>query len=265
MVAARLLALAAVMSAAACTPAAYAPPARLISLDSPTGPRARGTDVQGEIGRIGTIFGPDLASGNVRARHALSDGLVIEGETGISQVENEGVVVEHPGSLSRSTDGSVPVTTAGGSRDAYTGRAGIQLQGVDDKVRGALTAGLGGGYSPVAGGWTSVDLGASVGGTHRWIRPWFAGELGYNQPLSARPFTVQYGDSDPEQAVLALTSNLMARGTFGLELGPVRRALVLGLSVTRIYADTNGALDSTHEQNGGDAYVAVAAGFRAQL
>jgi hypothetical protein len=261
MVPARFLAVALI---AACTPAAYAPPARLISLDSPTAPRGRGTDVQGEIGRIGTLWGPDLASGNIRARHGLSDNVVIEGETGVSQVENEGVVVTNPG-LARTTGATVPVRTASDSRDAYTGRAGVILQGIDDKVRGALTAGVGGGYSPVAGGWTSIDIGASAGGTHRWIRPWFAGELGFNQPLSSRPFVVQYGDSDPEQAVLALTSNLMARGTFGLELGPVRRAVVLGLSVTRVYADTNGALDTNHEQSGGDAYVAVAAGFRAQL
>ena len=197
-----------------------------------------------------------LALAEVGTRMSAGDFLLVDFGDGVG---GSIVVGQRP------YDGNVPVTSAGGSRDAYTGRAGIQLQGVDNKVRGALTAGLGGGYSPVAGGWTSVDLGASVGGTHRWIRPWFAGELGWNQPLSARPFTVQYGDSDPEQAVLALTSNLMARGTFGLELGPVSRALVLGLSVTRIYADTNGALDSTHEQAGGDAYVAVAAGFRAQL
>jgi hypothetical protein len=258
MVAVRLLAVALV---AACTPAAYAPPARLISLDSPTGPQARGTDLQGEVGRIGTLWGPALSNGNLRARHALSDSVVLEGETGIAHVENEGTVVTTPTSLARST--TVPVRSTSSSRDGYTGRAGVMLQGIDGSIRGALTAGLGGGYSPVAGGWTSIDLGASAGGTNRYIRPWFAGELGFNQPLSHRSFIVDYGDN--EQAVLALTANLMARGTFGLELGPVRRAFVLGLSITRVYADTNGALDVNHAEAGGDAYVAVAAGFRALL
>jgi hypothetical protein len=260
MVPARLLALALV---AACTPSAYAPPARLISLDSPTAPRARGTDVQAEIGRIGTVFGPDLAAGNLRARHAITDKVVVEAETGMATVENEGtVVVNAP--VARSTTG-VPVTHASTSRDAYTGRAGAMLQGTDGAIRGALTAGLGGGYSPVAGSWTSVDVGAAVGGAGRWIRPWFTGELGLNQPLSARPFTVSYGDVDEtDQTTLAMTSNVMVRSTLGLELGPIGRAFVLGLSVTRVYADSNGQLGAQPDRDG-DAFIAVAAGFRARL
>jgi len=248
---------------AACTPTAYAPPARMISLDSPTAPRARGTDVQAEIGRIGAVFGPDLAAGNLRTRHAVTDTIVVEAEGGMAKVENEGtLVVDTP--VQRSTT-SVPATSPSTSHSAYTGRAGAILQGTDGAVRGALTAGIGGGYSPVAGGWTSVDVGASAGGTNRYIRPWFAGDLGYNQPLSPRPFTVSYDDLDEtEQTTLELTSNMMVRGTFGLELGPAESAFVLGLSVTRVFADTNGQVGAS-QNSGGDAFIAVAAGFRALL
>lgn len=264
MAAARFLALALI---AACTPSAYAPPARLISLDSPTAPTARGTDVQGEIGRIGQMFGPDVATGNLRARHALSDNLVIEGETGLAKVENEGtVVVNQP--IARSTTGPTGtlLTSQSTSRDAYTARGGVILQGIDGGVRGALSAGAGGGYSPTAGSWTAIDVGASAGGTGRWVRPWFAGELGLNQPLNARPFSVQYGDIDQtDTTTLEMTSNLMVRGTLGLEIGPVARAVVLGLSVTRLYADTNGQLGSDAYNDAGGAFVAVAAGFRALL
>jgi hypothetical protein len=252
----RLLALALI---GACTPAAYAPPARMVTLDSPSAPRAHDTDLQTELGHVGTIWGPSLTSGNLRARHAVSDSVVIEGETGLSRVENEGTVVA---SSERTSSGTVE-TRGSDSRNAYTGRAGVILQGVDGRVRGALTAGLGGGYSPVAGGWTSFDIGAGFGGTHRWIRPWWTGELGYNQPLSSRPFVVDYGDD--EEAVLALTSNLMARSTVGLELGPEDSAFVVGLSVIRIFADTNGALDANHAQSGGDAYMSIAAGLRVLL
>ena len=251
---------------AACTPSAYAPPARLISLDSPTAPTARGTDVQGEIGRIGQIFGPDVAAGNLRARHALSDNLVIEGEGGLAKVENEGtVVVNQP--IARSTGGTgTLLTSSSDSRDAYTARGGVILQGIDGGVRGALTAGAGGGYSPTAGSWTAIDLGASVGGTGHWVRPWFAGDLGLNQPLNARPFSVQYGDLDQtDTTTLEMTTNLMVRGTFGLEIGPVSRALVLGLSITRLYADSNGQLGADSSIDPGGAFVAVAAGFRALL
>jgi hypothetical protein len=250
---------------AACTPSAYAPPARLISLDSPTAPAARGTDVQGEIGRIGQMFGPDVAAGNFRARHGLTDNLVVEGEGGMARVENEGtLIVNQP--IARSTTGGTQVTQASDSRNAYTARGGLILQGTDGAVRGALTLGAGGGYSPVAGGWTSIDAGGSVGGTGRWIRPWFATDLGFNQPVGAHPFTVQYDDTDQtDTTTLQMTQNLMVRGTLGLELGPVTRAVVLGLSVTRLYADTNGQLGTTSQSDSDGAFVAVAAGFRALL
>ena len=240
---------------AACTPSAYAPPARFTPLDTPTAPTA-GTDVQGEVGRIGSVFGPSLVDGNFRARHAMTDHLVLEGETGMAAVTNEGSVVT---SSARST---TPQDSASTSRDAYTGRAGVILQGIDGGVRGALTAGIGGGYSPVAGGWTSVDIGAGFGGTHRWIRPWFNGDLGVNQPVSARPFTVAYGDS--ESTTLELTPNLMVRGTVGLELGPIDRAFIVGLSVTRVVADSNGASGSARG-DGDDGFIGIAAGFRARL
>lgn len=241
---------------AACTPSAYAPPARFTPLDTPSAPAAGGTDVQGEVGRLGSVFGPSLVDGNFRARHAMTDHLVVEGEAGMAAVTNAGTVVT---SDPRST---VPVAHASTSRDAYTGRAGVILQGVDGGVRGALTAGIGGGTSAVAGGWTSVDVGAGFGGTNHWIRPWFNGDLGVNQPVGARPFTVAYGDN--ESTTLELTPNLMVRGTFGLEVGPIDRALVVGLSVARVVADSNGATGSARGA-GDDGFIGIAAGFRARL
>ncbi len=247
----------AVLVLGACAPSAYAPPARLTPLDSPSGPAAGGTDVQGEVGRLGTVFGPSLVDGNFRARHALTDHVVIEGETGMAVVTNTGDIVT---TSARSTSG--PGSSSSTSRDGYTGRGGLILQGIDGSVRGALTAGLGGGYSPVAGSWSSVDIGGSIGGTHRWVRPWLSGDLGVNEPIHARRFTVAYGDS--EQTTLEMTSNATVRGTLGLELGPIDRAFLVGLSVTRVIADSNGAFGADR-QNGDDGFVGIAAGFRARL
>lgn len=234
----------------------------MIALDSPSGPAAHDTDLQGELGRVGAIWGPDLMSGNVRARHALTDHLVLEGETGLSRVENEGTVVATP-TLQRTTSGTIETQGASDSRNAYTGRGGVVLQGVDGAVRGALTAGLGGGYSPVAGGWTSIDIGAGFGGTNRWVRPWLSGELGYNQPLSQRAFIIDYGDD--EQAVLQLTANFTMRTTAGIELGPTDSALLVGMQVTRVVANSNGALDEGHRSSGDDGFIALAAAFRVLL
>jgi hypothetical protein len=182
--------------------------------------------------------------------------VVVEAEAGMTAVTNSGEVVTQ---AARSTSGPATAST---SRDGYTGRGGLILQGVDGAVRGALTAGLGGGYSPVAGGWTSVDIGGGFGGTHPWVRPWFNGDVGFNKPVGARPFTVAYGDN--EETTLELTANAMVRGTLGLELGPVDRAFIVGLSVTKVIADSNGALGADNS-SGHDGFVGIAAGFRARL
>jgi hypothetical protein len=252
----RPVAFAAVTVLGACTPAAYAPPARLNPLDTPSGPGAGGTDVQGEVGRLGTVFGPSLVDGNVRVRHAITEHVIVEGETGMAAVTNPGEVVT---SSARSTTTPASART---SRDGYTGRGGVILQGVDGAVRGALTVGIGGGYSQVAGGWTSIDVGAGFGGTHRWVRPWFTGDVGMNQPVSPRPFTVAYGDS--EDTTLEMTANAIVRGTLGLELGPIDRAFVVGLSVTKVIADSNGAFGADRS-SGNDGFIGIAAGFRARL
>lgn len=251
----------AVLVASACTPAAYAPPSRPIALDSPTAPRAGGTDVQGEVGRIGAFWGPDLVDGNLRVRHAVSDLVVVEGEAGMAYVDNDGSVGVPSSTAARTTTTPGTPVLQGGSRDAYTGRGGVVLQGGHGPVRGALTAGLGGGYSPTAGGWTSVDVGASAGGTNHWLRPWAAVDLGLNTPWSHRVFVVDYGD---QSSTLALTRDAIVRVTCGLELGPVGRALVLGLSVTQVIASDDGVLGDQADA-GDDGYVGVAIGFRARL
>jgi hypothetical protein len=238
---------------AACTPVAYAPPSRLISLDSPTAPRAGGTDVQAEVGRLGSIFGPDLVDGNLRTRYAIDDGLAVEGEAGVARVMNEGnVYTETPSGNLRTQDAT---------RTGYTARAGIIRHGRDGSVRGAVTAGLGGGYAPIAGGWASADVGASVGGTNHWVRPWFAGDLAYNQPVSSRRFAVSNDDSE---TTLEMAANGMVRLTIGLELGPENCALLLGFSVTTVLASSNGVLDN-EPHDGNEGFLTLAAGFRAQL
>jgi hypothetical protein len=234
----------------ACTPVAYAPPARLVSLDSPSAPRAGHTDVQAEAGTVGSVFGPSLIDGNVRARHALSDSLVIEGETGVARVTNDGTV--------STPDASGNLHADDRSRNGYTARAGVILQGQEGVVRGALTAGLGGGYAPIAGGWAAADVGASAGGTNKWVRPWFGVDLGFNQPVATHEFAVSDGDGGDE--TLELAANGIVRLALGLEIGPQTSALLLGFATTVVIAGSNGTDRTEGDTN--DGFLTLAAGFR---
>ena len=259
---ARLLRFLPLLLAAACAPEAYAPPARAIALDAPTVPRAGGTDAQAELGAIGTVFGPSLSDSNLRIRHAVSKSVVIEGETGRLRDEDAGsIVAVQPVARTSGTAPTAPAQPSNPSRDAYTGRAGVMLHGRDEHVQGALTAGLGGGYSPTAGGWTSIDVGGSFGGTNHWIRPWTSGDLGVNLPWGSRELVVSDGTTE---TALVMTSDLMARWTVGVELGPPAYTALLGLSFTRIFADSNGALGASAAP-GGDGYIGAGVGFRARL
>ena len=66
------------------------------------------------------------------------------------------------------------------------------------------------------------------------------------------------------ETALVMTQDLMARWTIGLEIGPPAYTALLGLSVTRIFADSNGALGASAGP-GGDGYVGAGVGFRARL
>lgn len=227
---------------AACTPRAYTPPARLAALDSPIAPAAHGTDIQADLGRVGTMWGPELVSGGSRLRHAVTSAVVVEGEAGVMRVLNAG---------------------DGGSRNAYTGRGGIMVRSSGETgMCAALSAGLGGGYSPVAGGWGSFDVGGALAGTHRWFRPVLAGDASYNRPFGDTRFVVV--ESDGGTSTLHLTQNVSVRGTLEVELGPTDRTLIVGMSVMRIEANSSGAIPE-YDTSPDEVFVAIGGGFRATI
>ena len=227
---------------AACAPRASTPPARLVALDSPIAPAAHGTDVQADLGHVGTMWGPELVNGGSRLRHAVSSAVVVEGEAGVMRVLNAG---------------------EGGPRNAYSGRGGIMLRSSGETgLSAALSAGLGGGYASVAGGWGSVDVGGALAGTHRWFRPVVAGDASYNRPFGDKRFVVVEPDGTP--STLHLTQNVSVRGTLAVELGPTDRTVIVGLSVMRIVADSSGVIPE-YDTSPDEVFVAIGGGFRATI
>jgi hypothetical protein len=140
------------------------------------------------------LFGPDVGIGGLRLRHSVERGVVGEMDGNVVQVENPG---------------------NGPARTDYTGRLGLLLTSPGQHA--ALGVGMGGGISPAAGSWTSIDAGVLFGGRHRYLRPVLGGWLGYSSPLDHRTFTVA---TDEASATLRLPHNLFAEFTGGVEIGP---------------------------------------------
>ena len=229
---------------AACSPAAYAPPSRGFALDSPITPAAGHQDVQGDLGRVGApVFGPDLVAGQARLRRAITPEVTVEGEAGVLEVTNGGST-------------STP-------REGYTGRAGVQLgRELDDAIRGAVTAGVGGGYARAAGGWTALDLGVAVAGEGRHVRPFLGAEVSFDRALSGRTFTITDGDA---RTTLRLANNATLRGTLGIEFGRPEAAVLLGVSLARIFAHDNGVVSGSSSTDDSDLFLALGAGVRIAL
>ncbi|HEY1555592.1 MAG TPA: hypothetical protein VGF94_12230 [Kofleriaceae bacterium] len=208
----RLAAVAAAAAAAAalagCSPFAVTPPARTFALDSPITPPVGHGDVQLDIASSGQpIFGPTIDSAGGQLRTTIAPNTTIVAGAERMSVEN--------------------ASDQQAASWAYAGRVGAVL--ATDDHRAAFTFGAGGGTAPAAGSWGSIDFGGVVTGKNHWIRPLLALSVGYNAPLSRRPFTIT--DSDGEDPVtLQLPSDIMVRVDFGLELGPPRCALIAGVS-----------------------------------
>lgn len=232
-------------AAAACSPRAVTPPGRTLHLDSPNAPPVGQSDVQLGVSRVGTLWGPELVGGEARLRHAVSPGVVVEGEGGMLHLLNEG---------------------SGENRNALTGRAGLLLrppEAEDHGARVALMLGLGGGTSRAAGEWATFDANAAIAGTHRWIRPVVTVGGGISRPLGDTTFMVT--DSDGDVTTLQLPKNFSAQASAGLELGPTHRTLVLGATVTHFWRQEDSILSPVTEEPEEDTDVFFALGAAARF
>jgi hypothetical protein len=231
--------------AAACSPRAVTPPGRTLHLDSPNAPAAGQSDAQLGVSRVGTIWGPELVGGEGRIRHAVSPGLVVEGEAGMLHLLNEG---------------------SGDSRNALTGRLGLLLrppEAEDHGARVALMLGVGGGTSRAAGEWASFDANAAIAGTHRWIRPVVTVGGGISRPLGDTTFMVT--ETDGTVTTLQLPRNLTAQASAGLELGPTHRTLVLGATMTHFWLQEDSILAPLPEEPEEESDVFFALGAAARF
>jgi hypothetical protein len=223
---------------AACTPHAFTPPARTFVMDTPALATGK-SDAQFDVSTIGTLWGPDLSSGNGRYRHAIAPDTIVEAEGGILHVNNDG---------------------DGGDRNAYTGRLGGIWRTEDQ--RWAATGGLGGGTSAVAGSWYAADLGVMTTGRHKTFRPVLAADVGYSAPFDrGHTFSVNEPDHTPRE--LQLPRNITLKMNAGVELGDEVVSVLVGLTFIKFYQLDPSVVGENDTDD--DLFVAIGAGLRLGL
>jgi len=221
---------------AACTPFAVTPPARTFALDSPSTPAVGHGDVQLDAaGATSGLWGPNASSLGGQLRTAIAPDAAMN-----ASVEQ--------------------LTVGDGGDHAYAGRVGAVL--ANDDHDAALTFGAGGGNAAAAGSWGSVDLGGVVSGTYHWIRPMAAVSVGYGQPFVRRQFTAS-NDDDP--VVLQLPSNFIFRLDLGLELGPPRYAVIVGLSAVEFVMTEPDVVSGPGDPNQNQGFMVAGLATRISL
>lgn len=215
-----LLWLALPAASAACSPSVYTPPARVAALDTPGIPN-QGGDVQVDVGGGGAFWGPTFDNTAGRARFAVNDSLAVEGEAGVLHVTNDGT---------------------GGSRDAYTGRAGLVWHTRDARsLQAAAGFGAGGGWSPAAGKWTAFDVTGGISAPRTWpVRPFVSASVSFDRPFDNPVFTVT--DPSGDTTNLRLTPNQIETITLGLDVGSPQLSAVFGLSMLFVNSETDGVV-----------------------
>lgn len=208
-------------------------------MDSPALATGNG-DLQVDVSKIGTMWGPNLTTGNARMRRAVNAQTIIEGEAGVLHVVNEG---------------------SGTDRNAYTGRVGAIWRSEEQRL--AASAGIGGGTSQAAGSWGSFDLGAMVTGRGQHVRPVLGGDVGYSAAFDrSRTFTVREPDGSATE--LRIPRNIIAKLSVGLEIGDQDASLLIGLALVKFYLlESSVVNDELATDN--DVYVAAGFGIRLRI
>ncbi len=213
-----------------CSHRVYSPPSQAFGLGPVTAISEGAQTVDVELASHAQIFDPALLSGAARLTHGVGRRTEVTGEGTAYSVEG---------------------------RQIYAGRAGVRHSPGEDL---ALFAGAGGGYAPIAGGFTSLDAGLSVGIHNCVLVPVLQGSAFVSQPIAPR--AVDVSDSDVMQTdTPATTFGATVRGGLRLSLTPseCRR----GEPGTWLYAgfDVTGVKDHDSE----DSLVGLGIGLSVPL
>lgn len=173
----------------------YSPPSQTVTAEAP-GLLAPGqTSVRGDVSLSAEGMGPGLLGFGASARHGLLERVEIQGGMTATYVgvENEddgtGVGNQH--------------------RGIYSGRFGVKLKIIEHV---AVSAGVGGGIAPAAGGYLSPDVNLIVGYENPYLVPFGTFRVYYSAPVGAKDVVVDVSDGRTERPRATIGTSLFAGG-----------------------------------------------------
>lgn len=225
-----------IVALVSCRPYALTPPARMMPMSPAQIPARSAWDAQLDGGLVtGAQDGPGIALGNLRYRRGVTDDVALVADAGYAAAFGSASTDLHQGAGMVRIGGQITQPSSIGDVAAF--------------------GGVGGGYAPAAGAWTSVDVGGALTGTHRFIRPFLVGDAFGSLPWATQVFECCGSGIDAHMLRLPPTVGLQV--SLGLEIGPRARAFVIGL----LGALMQGAATDVQDAKG-QAYLALGIGFR---
>jgi hypothetical protein len=231
-----------VVAAAGCSYQLFSPPSRMVTLESARtlepGRTAAGVKAAGHF----APFDPGVAVGTGVVRRGVSEHLELSGEVSYARL------------FGYSDDEHLELDPS-----IYAGRAGMKLAA---NRHLALTAGLGGGYAPAAGGFGAVDVGGIAAYDNCYAVPFGSLSIFFSQPLGAHSMTFgSHGTSRPS------TSYGLSVGT-GIEVPIFHEPCRQGRATPKVQLGVNlsylrsteaywTVVDGSSTRVNGDDYLAV--------
>jgi hypothetical protein len=169
--------------APACSYQLASPPARIVTLESARTLAPHETVIAAKGTAQSAIFDPGIIGGTVLVRHGVADHVEVNSEVSYVRVQ-----ASDEDTKAFDLDPSI-----------YAGHVGAKLSAGRNV---ALTAGVGGGYAPAAGGFGAVDLGGIVSYDNCYVVPFVAISGLVSQPIGAK--TVNFGWHGSSRATTTL-------------------------------------------------------------
>jgi hypothetical protein len=226
----------------ACSYRLVTPPARIAPLESARTVAHGETAVHGGVSVQAAGLDSEVATANVRVRQGVSDSAELGLDVNWGRVLSDGLSSIGTG------------VGAGVDSDLYVARVGGKL-GLNKNI--ALLAGIGGGYAPAVGGFTSADAGAIFSYDNCRVVPFFSAAVfgsvpigvhdvefrtGSNTIVSSAP-TTSFGYSASTGLEIPLQPALCREGRLGVRLG-------LGISGSQMVPSAATVVTKTDGTNG---------------
>lgn len=199
----------------ACSHNVFSPPSRPITLTNPATLDKDETVVRATGSISEEILGPSIVAGSVGARHGIKSRVEVVADISYAQVVEE--------------------SEAGTNRGIAMGRAGVKLNPKESN-HVAVLAGIGGGYAPAGGAYTTADIGFAGGYENPYAIPFVNLGVFASIPLNPKEIdTTLLGSSEGHSDT--------PKNTFGVTMGagvkvPINTsAVVFGVNITRLADD----------------------------